>query len=72
MNLHEVLFVVGITGLALWHRYLPFYILSCLIVFFIGSGWFDTSWQHGIAAMLLACYLMYRAVMQVMTGKIGY
>lgn len=72
MNLHEVLFVIGVTGLALWHRKLPFYILSCLIVFFIGNRWFDIEWQFGISAMFLAFFLIYRAVLQAVRGNIEY
>ena len=72
MNLYEVLFIIGVAGLALWRKELPFYIIAFLCVFFIGDLWYDVAWQYGISAMLLAFFLLYRGVMQAVRGNIEY
>lgn len=72
MSIPEVMMGVGIAGLALWHKKLPFYILASLVLFFLGARWYDTAWEYGVAGMVLAAYCMYRAVMQAVRGEIGY
>lgn len=72
MSTPEVLLVLGIAGLALWRKELPFYIIAFLCAFFIGALWYDISWQYGISAMLLAFFLLYRGVMQAVSGNIQY
>lgn len=72
MSTVEVLLVLGIAGLALWRKELPFYIIAFLCAFFVGSLWYDTKWQYGVSAMLLAFFLLYRGVMQAVRGDIKY
>ena len=72
MSTPEVILVVGIAGLALWRKELPFYIISFLCAFFIGALWFDIAWQYGMSAMLLAFFLLYRGVMQAVSGNIKF
>ncbi len=72
MSTAEVLLVMGIAGLALWRKELPFYIIAFLCAFFVGSLWYDAAWQYGVSAMLLAFILLYRGVMQVVRGDIQY
>ena len=72
MNIQEVMLVLGIAGLALWRRALPFYIIASICVYFVGSLWFDTAWQYGVCAMLLATFLAYRGVLQAVRGPIQY
>ncbi len=72
MSTAEVMLVLGIAGFALWRKELPFYIIAFLCVFFVGSLWYDIAWQYGISAMLLAFFLLYRGVMQAVSGNIQY
>lgn len=68
----EAMLMMGIAGLALWQKELPFYIIAFLCAFFIGTLWYDVAWQYGISAMLLAFFLLYRGVMQAVVGNIQY
>lgn len=72
MSIPEVMLVMGIAGLALWRRALPFYIIAFLSIFFIGGLWFDVAWEYGMSAMLLAFFLLYRGVLQAVRGDIQY
>jgi len=72
MSIPEVMLVLGIAGLALWRKALPFYIIAFLCTFFIGGLWFDVAWQYGMSAMLLAFFLLYRGVLQAIRGDIQY
>lgn len=70
MSIQEVGLVLGIAGLALWRRAMPFYIMAFFACYFIGGMWFAEAWQYGVGAWLLAFFLLSRAIKQAAEGNI--
>jgi uncharacterized membrane protein len=61
----EVMFVIGISALALWKRNLWLYLGTCISLVLFAWQVAETSWTYAIPIIILAAYMLGRSIADV-------
>jgi hypothetical protein len=58
----SIVFIVGLSVLALWQRHIILYIIAFIGILLFGLDIAQTSWAYGISLLGLAAYMLYRGI----------
>lgn len=62
MEVAEVLFIIGLSALAMWQKHITLYFIAFIGVLLFGLDYAQTSWAWGIPLIGLAIYMLYKGI----------